>query len=209
MGLIFKNAVEKADNIIEKYEGKRKELQDKLVKLNDDSRFLQSEIENDFQRAIMEEGTPNEKLKTDLNKVHAEREQVQKMLGNMDNLLQKALEGIRGEVEADRDKVFAGIRKQEEVMAKEIRDAKLQYLQLLVKQNELIVQGSRELGGFHGIESRLGMRPIDIRSRRLVGFDMAQTYYRGFHPIVTVEDVRKAYFGELEYHAEQYAKQKK
>ncbi|PEK60773.1 hypothetical protein [Bacillus pseudomycoides] len=209
MGLIFKNAVEKADNIIEKYEGKRKELQDKLVKLNDDSRFLQSELENDFQRAIMEDGTPNEKLKTDLNKVHAEREQVQKMLGNMDNLLQNTLEGIREEVEADRDKVFAGIRKQEEAMEKEIKDAKLQYLQLLVKQNELIMQGSRELGGFHDIESRLGMKPIDIRSRRLVGFDMAQTFYRGFHPIVTVEDVRKAYFGELEYHAKQYAEQKK
>ena len=67
---------------------------------------MQSAVEDDFQRAIMEDGTPNEKLKTDLNKVHAEREQVQKMLGNMDNLLRKALEGIRSEVEADREKIF-------------------------------------------------------------------------------------------------------
>lgn len=209
MGLLFKNAVEKADNIIAKYEGKRKELQEKFAKLSDDARFLQSAIEDDFQQAIMEEGKPNEKLKTDLNKVCEEREQVQKMLGNMDNLLQKALEDIREEVEADRNKVFAGIRKQEEAVEKEIKDSKLQYLQLLIKQHELIRKAEGELGAFRGIETRLGIRPINMDSRRLVGFDMLQTYYRGFHPLVTVEDVRKAYFGELGHHAEQYAKQKK
>lgn len=209
MGLIFKNAVEKADTIIEKYEGKRKELQGKLVKLNDDARFLQSEVENDFQRAILEDGKPNEKLKTDLNKVCEERVQVQNMLGNMDNLLQNALEDIREEVETDRDKLLAEIRKQEQEMEKEIKDAKLTYLQSLIKQHELIRKASRELGAFRDIETRLGIRPIDMSSHRLVGFDMAQTYYRGFHPIVTAEDVRKAYFGELEHHAEQYAKQKK
>lgn len=209
MGLIFKNAVEKADTIIEKYEGKRKELQGKLVKLNDDARFLQSEVENDFQRAILEDGKPNEKLKTDLNKVCEERVQVQNMLGNMDNLLQNALEDIREEVETDRDKLLAEIRKQEQEMEKEIKDAKLKYLQSLIKQHELIRNASRELGAFRDIETRLGIRPIDMGSHRLVGFDMAQTYYRGFHPIVTAEDVRKAYFGELEHHAEQYAKQKK
>ncbi|KXI72722.1 hypothetical protein ACS52_28330 [Bacillus cereus] len=209
MGLIFKNAVEKADTIIEKYEGKRKELQGKLVKLNDDARFLQSEVENDFQRSILEDGKPNEKLKTDLNKVCEERVQVQNMLGNMDNLLQNALEDIREEVETDRDKLLAEIRKQEQEMEKEIKDAKLTYLQSLIKQHELIRKASRELGAFRDIETRLGIRPIDMSSHRLVGFDMAQTYYRGFHPIVTAEDVRKAYFGELEHHAEQYAKQKK
>ncbi|MFE9076914.1 hypothetical protein [Bacillus mobilis] len=209
MGLQLKSAVEKADNIIAKYEGKRKELQEKLVKLNEDVRFLQSEIENDFQRAILEDGKPNEKLKTDLNKVCEERVQVQTMLGNMDNLLQNVLEEMRTEVEVDRDKVFAGIRKQEEAMEKEIKDAKLQYLQSLIKQHELIRKAEGELGAFRDIETRLGIRPINMDSRRLVGFDMLQTYYRGFHPIVTVEDVRKAYFGELEHHAEQYAKQKK
>lgn len=209
MGLIFKNAVEKADNIIAKYEGKRKELQDKFAKLGDDARFLQSEIENDFQQAIMEDGKPNEKLKTDLNKVCEEREQVQKMLGNMDNLLQNALEGIREEVEADRNEVFAGIREEEEAMEKEIKDAKLQYLQSLIKQHELIRKAEGELGAFRDIETRLGIRPINMDSRRLVGFDVLQTYYKGFHPLITVEDVRKAYFGELEHHAEQYAKQKK
>lgn len=209
MGLIFKNVVEKADTIIAKYEGKRKELQEKFAKLGDDARFLQSAIEDDFQQAIMEDGKPNEKLKTDLNKVCEERERVRTLLDKIDILLQNALEGIREEVEADRDKVYVGIRKQEEAMEKEIKDAKLQYLQSLIKQHELIRNARKELGAFRDIETRLGIRPIDMDSRRLVGFDMVQTYYRGFHPIVTVEDVRKAYFGELESHAKQYAKQKK
>lgn len=48
MGLLFKNSVEKADKIIAKYEAKRTELQGKIVQLNDDARFLQSAVEDDF-----------------------------------------------------------------------------------------------------------------------------------------------------------------
>ncbi|MEN1937787.1 hypothetical protein AAIE21_19860 [Paenibacillus sp. 102] len=204
----MKNAVETANETVTKYTEKRIELQNKLVELDTDMRRLNKEIEADFQATVMNGGTPNEKLRMELSVVQGTREQVLIMLGNMDNLLQGALEGMRDQVEADRDTVFAGIRKQEEALATEIKDAKLNYLQLLVKQNELIMQGSGELGAFRDIESRLGMRPIDMRTRRLVDFDIAQTFYKGFHPIVTVEEVRKAYFGELEYHAQQYAEQK-
>lgn len=209
MGLIFKNVVEKADTIITKYEGKRKELQEKFTKLNDDARFLQSEIENDFQRAILEDGKPNEKLKTDLNKVCEERGQVQSLLGNMDNLLQKALEDIREEVETDRDKLLAGIRKQEQEMEKEIKDAKLQYLQTLVKYSDLMSKSSGELAKFRTIENRLGIRPIDLYYRRLIGFNTTQHYIKEFHPIMTTEDVRIAYHGKLPPYAKQYEGQKK
>ncbi|MFL0490532.1 MULTISPECIES: hypothetical protein [Bacillus] len=202
------NAVEVAKQTVENYEGKRIELQNKLVELDTDIRRLNKEIEADFQSIVMNGGIQNEKLRTELSAVQGTREQVLIMLGNMDNLLQGALEGMRGQVEADRDKVFAEIRKQEEALADEIKTAKLNYLQSLVKQHELIMDASGELGAFRDIETRLGIRPIDMRTRRLVDFDMAQSYYKGFHPIVTVEDVRKAYFGELEYHAEQYAEQK-
>ncbi|MGG0188514.1 hypothetical protein [Bacillus rhizoplanae] len=202
------NALEKANEIVTKYEDKRIELQNKLVELDTDIRRLHKEIEADFQATVMGGGTPNEALRTELTAVQGTREQVLKMLGNMDNLLHGALEGIREEVEADRDKVFAEIRKQEEALETEIKDAKLNYLQLLVKQDALIMQGSRELGAFHDIETRLGMKPIDIRNQRLVDYNPSQNYYKGFHPIITVENVRKAYFGELDFEARQYAEQK-
>ncbi|MGG0184866.1 hypothetical protein [Bacillus rhizoplanae] len=204
----MKNAVEKANETVEKYEVKRSELQNKLVELDTDMRRLNQEIERDFQSIVMGGGTPNEKLRAELSVVQGTREQVLLMLGNMDNLLQGALEGIREEVEADRDAVFAGIRKQEEALETELKDAKLHYLQLLVKQHELIMQGSGELGTFRDIESRLGMKAIDMRNQRLVDYNPSQNYYKGFHPIITVENVRKAYFGELDFEAQQYVEQK-
>ncbi|MGP8956891.1 hypothetical protein ACT024_27865, partial [Enterobacter mori] len=76
----------------------------------------------------MEDRKTNDKLKTDLNKVVEEREQVSKMLGNIDNLLNKALEDVREEVETDRKKVLSkGIQKQEAVV-KKLKDTKLAYL---------------------------------------------------------------------------------
>ncbi|MDM5189892.1 hypothetical protein QUF99_21970 [Bacillus sp. DX4.1] len=61
---------------------------------------------------------------------------------------------------------------------------------------------------FIDVESRLGMKPIDMRSRRLVDYNPAQNYYKGLHPIITVENVRAAYYGELDYYTKQYAEQK-
>ncbi|EJQ98543.1 hypothetical protein [Bacillus cereus] len=209
MGLIFKNAVEKADNIIAKYEGKRTELQGKIFQLNDDTRFLQSAVEDDFQRAIMEDGTPNEKLKMDLNKVHAEREQVQKMLGNMDNLLGKALEGIRGEVEADREKVFKKAMQEQEDMTTKLKNAKLVYLKLLVEYSDAAGNVDRELAKFGQIEQRLKLEPIPHYNRRAFEFNVNRNYDNTFHPIITTEDSKGAFSGRLGYYATQYEGQTK
>lgn len=209
MGLLFKNSVEKADKIIAKYEAKRTELQEKIVQLNDDARFLQSAVEDDFQRAIMEDGTPNEKLKTDLNKVHAEREQVQKMLGNMDNLLRKALEGIRSEVEADREKIFKKTMQEQEVMTTRLKDAKLAYLKLLVEYSDVAGNVDRELAKFGQIEQRLGLEPIPHYKRRAFEFNVNRNYDNTFHPIIITEDSKGAFGGLLGYYAIQYEGQTK
>ncbi|KAB2398638.1 MULTISPECIES: hypothetical protein [Bacillus cereus group] len=209
MKLIFKNALEKAENIITKYEAKRKELQAKLAKLNDDVRFLQSSIEDDFQRAIMEDGKPDEKLKTDLNKVCEEREQVQRMLGNMDNFLGKALEGIREEVEVDREKVFKKAIQEQEDMTKKLKDAKLAYLKLLVEYSDAAGNVDRELTKFGHIEQRLGLEPIPHYKRRTFEFNVNRNYDKTFHPIITTEDSKGAFGGRLGYYAIQYEGQTK
>lgn len=59
---------------------------------------------------------------------------------------------------------------------------------------------------FIDVESRLGMKPIDMRSRRLVDYNSAQNYYKGLH--ITVENVRADYYGELDFESQQYAEQK-
>jgi len=209
MGLLFKNAVEKADTIITKYEGKRKELQEKFAKLNDEARFLQSEVENDFQRAILEDGKPNDKLKTDLNKVCEECRQVQNLLGNMDNLLQKALEDIREEVEVDRDKIFKReMQKQEDEVAK-VREAKLVYLKALVEYSNMKGDVDSELHKFREIENRLGMKPIQDHRRRVFEVRVNRYFDKTFHPIITTEESIGASNGRLDSYAKQYDEQKK
>lgn len=208
MGLVFKSAIEKAETIITKYENKRKELQERLIQLNDDSRYLQSQIEDDLQKAIMEDRKTNDKLKTDLNKVVEEREQVSKMLGNIDNLLNKALEDVREEVETDRKKVLSkGIQKQEAVV-KKLKDAKLTYLKLLVEYNETAREVDQQLRPFRQIEYRLGIKEIPYYERRVFDVSVNRNYDKSFHPIITSAESREAFGGKLDYYATQYEKQK-
>ncbi|MDC2864002.1 hypothetical protein [Bacillus sp. BP-3] len=204
--MYFKNVNEKAETLIERYEGKRTELQTRLAEIDGEIHFMQSEVENDFQKAIMEDGKPNASIQTTLNSLHEEKARVLNILSKFDNLLQNALEGLREETLRDRDSVYNEIRKDEEKLMEELKAAKLIYLQLLTKYHDRIQEGYAKLLEFHEIEERLGLKPMDIRSRRLIDYNPTQDYVTGFHPIMTARDVKNAFYGELDYHAEQYAK---
>ncbi|MEI4800384.1 hypothetical protein WAZ07_03400 [Bacillus sp. FJAT-51639] len=203
----FKNVNHKAEILIAKYEGKREELQERLTALDGEIRYMQSQVEDDFQRAIMEGTKPNERLKTDLNNLHHEKEQVTNMLANFDNLLQNALESMREEVLAERQQVRDDIRNQEEELADQLKQAKLVYLQLVIKYHDVVRDGQVKLYDFREIEQRLGLKPIDLRDYRLLSRKHNDYYYKGFYPLIEDNEVDKAYYdGELTYLAEQYVK---
>ncbi|WP_439874950.1 hypothetical protein ACSLGG_02940 [Bacillus mycoides] len=205
-----KTILEQANEIIEKYEGKRLELQNQLVKLNEDIRYMQGEVEADFQNAVMNDGSINTRLKNDLDALIVTREQVVKMLHGFDGLLQNALTGLREEVQKETQSIVDGIRNREAELEKELKDAKLAYLQKLVQYHDEFGKGAVELLKYRQLNERLGLREVDIRGNHII--DLGSSSQRGNHFKAlfdpTVNEVGDAlYTGTLSYPAQQYAEQ--
>ncbi|MBO1582967.1 hypothetical protein [Bacillus sp. XF8] len=205
----FKNAAEKAEAIITKHEAKGRELRKKVIKLDEDVIRLEGGVQADFQKAVMEDRTPNTALREELNQANAERESIRKMLPNMEAILQEALEAIRGETEADRERICEETLPQQKEIAVKLKDAKLAYLQLLVEYRNLVAKPMNELAEFASIEQRLKMERVPEYAYRIIPFRTDTFYETAFHPIMAESEVEGAYLGRLNSLAQQYINEKK
>ncbi|KXY13847.1 coiled-coil domain-containing protein [Bacillus paranthracis] len=175
----IKTTLEQANEIIEKYEGKRLELQNQLVKLDEDIRYMQGEVEVDFQNAVMNGGSVNTRLKNDLDALLVTRSQVVTMLRDFDGLLQNALTGLREEVQKETQSIVDGIRNREAELEKELKDIKLTYLQKVVQYHDEFSEGASILLKYRQLNERLGLREVDIRGNHII--DLDSSVQRGNH----------------------------
>ncbi|MGH0487818.1 hypothetical protein ACQVPJ_26105 [Bacillus mycoides] len=204
----IKTTLEQANEIIEKYEDKRLELQNQLVKLDEDIRYMQGEVEVDFQNAVMNDGSINTRLKNDLDALLVTRSQVVTMLRDFDGLLQNALTGLRDEVQKETQSIVNGIRNREAELEKELKGAKLAYLQKVVQYHDEFGKASSELLKYRQLNERLGLREVDIRGNHIIDLDSSVQRGNHFKALFdsTVNEVGDAlYMGTLSYPAQQYA----
>ncbi|NUJ05037.1 hypothetical protein [Bacillus paranthracis] len=207
----IKTTLEQANEIIEKYEGKRLELQNQLVKLDEDIRYMQGEVEADFQNAVMNGGSVNTRLKNDLDALLVTRSQVVTMLRDFDGLLQNALTGLREEVQKETQSIVDGIRNREAELEKELKDIKLTYLQKVVQYHDEFSEGASILLKYRQLNERLGLREVDIRGNHIIDLDSSVQRGNHFKALFdpTVNEVGDAlYMGKLSHAAQQYAEQK-
>ncbi|HFK1771014.1 TPA: hypothetical protein ACGXGV_003406 [Bacillus paranthracis] len=207
----IKTTLEQANEIIEKYEGKRLELQNQLVKLDEDIRYMQGEVEVDFQNAVMNGGSVNTRLKNDLDALLVTRSQVVTMLRDFDGLLQNALTGLREEVQKETQSIVDGIRNREAELEKELKDIKLTYLQKVVQYHDEFSEGASILLKYRQLNERLGLREVDIRGNHIIDLDSSVQRGNHFKALFdpTVNEVGDAlYMGKLSHAAQQYAEQK-
>lgn len=206
----IKTTLQQANEIIEKYEGKRLELQNQLVKLDEDIQYMQGEVEADFQQAVMNDSKVNTRLKNDLDALLVTRDQVMKMLHGFDGLLQNALTGLREEVRKETQSIVDGIRNREAELEKELKDIKLAYLQKVVQYHDEFGKGASELLNYRHLNERLGLREVDIRGNHIIDLDSSVQRGNHFKALFepTVDEVRDALFvGTLSHAAQQYAEQ--
>ncbi|MED0937862.1 hypothetical protein P4T37_14225 [Bacillus mobilis] len=204
----IKTTLEQANEIIEKYEDKRLELQNQLVKLDEDIHYMQGEVEVDFQNAVMNDGSINTRLKNDLDALLVTRSQVVTMLRDFDGLLQNALTGLRDEVQKETQSIVNGIRNREAELEKELKGAKLAYLQKVVQYHDEFGKASSELLKYRQLNERLGLREVDIRGNHIIDLDSSVQRGNHFKALFdpTVNEVGDAlYMGTLSYPAQQYA----
>lgn len=206
----IKTTLQQANEIIEKYEGKRLDLQNQLVKLDEDVRYMQGEVEADFQQAVMNDSKVNTRLKNDLDALLVTRDQVVKMLRGFDGLLQNALSGLRDDVQKETQSIVDATRNREAELEKELKDIRLAYLQKMVQYHDEFGKGASELLNYRQLNERLGLREVDIRGNHII--DLSSSVQRGNHFKAlfdpTVDEVRDAlYTGKLSHSAQQYAEE--
>ncbi|MFB5576640.1 hypothetical protein [Bacillus cereus] len=206
----IKTTLQQANEIIEKYEGKRLDLQNQLVKLDEDVQYMQGEVEADFQNAVMNDGKINARLKNDLDALLVTRDQVVKMLSGFDELLQNALTGLRDDVQKETQSIVDGTRKREAELEKELKDIRLAYLRKIVQYHDEFGKASSELLSYRQLNERLGLRMVDIRGNHIIDLDSSVQRGNHFKALFdpTVDEVRDAlYTGTLSHAAQQYAEE--
>lgn len=197
MGLLKVDVIKKVSSIKAKFEKKEEELLAKRKRLLQEQDMLRSAIEDDFQRQIMEESTPDKKLKNDYDKVTSELGHLKIQLESLSGLLSKELAKYEGDVLAEATKLEDKYRQEDKQLMFELKKAKLAYLEKMIECEKANRKANQGYAQYRELMNSLGMKGKSGFSKQLT-FDIHQTYYTPeFHGVISNEERREAYHGKL------------
>ncbi|WP_338779543.1 hypothetical protein [Metabacillus sp. FJAT-52054] len=197
MGLFNANTLKKVKATAEKFEAKKAELEEKRTALIEEKHVLRSELENDFQRQIMEGTNPDKKLQTDYDKTVAELERVTLQLSSIDGIKAKELAKFTEEVQKERKAFIEDADKKLNEVRGELFTLKAKYLQALVKHQETRTELSREfIIKFRDVEEVMEIERVDFRYRSVLQ-DSFNVDPRDFNPMINNFELREGLQGKL------------
>ncbi|WP_374187398.1 hypothetical protein ACEPPU_23200 [Priestia aryabhattai] len=206
MALFKADTLRKVNSTKEKFNKKKAELQEKRTKLVEEKDMLRSALENDLQRQIMEETSPDKKLQNEFEKVNADLECVNLQLASIDGILSKELQKHKDDVKKESDRVVSTYSEQESKLEEDLKQIKLQYFEKLVEYHEVYLNASRKYSEFHNIMDTLEIpkRPIN----KNIAFNMVQDFNNQYQGMFSTAELRDAYYGKVPYSAKQYKNSK-
>ncbi|MCY7861593.1 hypothetical protein [Bacillus haynesii] len=198
MGLFKGQTIKKAVATAEKFENKRKELQEKRRELLHERDHLRSELENDFQRQIMEDANPDKRLQNDYDMTVAELERVSFQLNNIDDVKAKELSKLTAEVEKDRQDFIKDADGELQRIKDELLKLKIKYLQTLAnhqnRKQELNMDYRKKFGK---VEKIVDLKEVDFRSRSILPNNLQHDPHE-LNPIINNKDLIRGFSGELD-----------
>lgn len=207
MGLLKVDIIKKVNGIKAKFEKKEDELIAKRKRLLQEQDMLRSAIEDDFQRQIMEESTPDKKLKNDYDKVNSELGHVKIQLESLNGLLSKELAKYKEEVSTQAIKFKDNYREEEQQLLFELKKAKLAYIEKLIEYDMANRQANQGYVPYRELMNSLGVKGTAFFSKNLT-FDFYQTFHTPeFHGIISNEEQREAYEGKMPSLAKRFKQQ--
>lgn len=190
--MVQKTVLAEAEQVVEKTAAERNKLHIRLMQLNDEIAYLQSEI-----------ASRNESLQDMLNQRLAEKATVETELNRLNGAFLSELKLMRDDLLRERLSVLKSGKDEQERLASEIKRLKVDYLKKVMALKEQADDTFADVSSYDEIMKYIGQNPIDVTATIVYPFPVADGDGR-YQPYVTKQEIGAAYDGTLSYPTKQY-----
>ncbi|PDZ17095.1 MULTISPECIES: hypothetical protein [Bacillus cereus group] len=187
-----KPVLAQAESVVQKTAAERNKLHIRLMQLNDEIAYLQSEI-----------ASGNESLQETLNERVAEKVTVDTELKQRNDAFLSELKSMRDDLLRERLAVLKSGKDRQEGLASEIKRTKVEYLKKVMALKELADDTFADVSSYDEIMTYVGQNPVDITTMIAYPYPLVNGDNR-YSPYVTPQEIGAAYDGTLPYPTRSY-----
>ncbi|HDR7388312.1 MULTISPECIES: hypothetical protein [Bacillus] len=187
-----KTVLAEAEQVVTKTAAERNKLHIRLIQLNGEIAYLQSEI-----------ASGNASLQDTLNERLAEKATVETELNRLKGAFLSELKSMRDDLLRERLAVLKFGKDRQESLASEIKRLKVDYLKKVMALKEQADDTFADVSSYDEIMKFIGQNPVDVTATIVYPFPVADGEGR-YQPYVTKQEIGSAYEGNLPYATRQY-----
>lgn len=190
--------VAKIEKLIEKAEGKKQKLVNRIGVLKEEVEALYQVQQDDFNESILNDRDPSKKITSDLEKVREELKQKQYQLSQVDIVVQKEVEKAKSEVDKERNQFVKDKGEEFRKQFDKMNQAKINYLETIVEYSKMESDYKREYRmTFQEIEKRVGLRNRDPYYDFYISLNQRHQIQDRYNPMVYNDELGEALKGRL------------
>ncbi|PGN52578.1 hypothetical protein CN966_24695 [Bacillus cereus] len=187
-----KTVLEQAEQAVTKTAAERNKLHIRLIQLNGEIAYLQSEI-----------ASGNESLQGTLNERLAEKATVETELNRLNGAFLSELKLMRDDLLRERLSVLKSGKDEQESLASEIKHLKVEYLKKVMALKEQADDTFADVSSYNDVMQYINQNPIDVKDTIVYPYPVADGDGR-YQPYVTPQEIGTAYDGTLPYATRQH-----
>ncbi|WP_242226755.1 hypothetical protein [Bacillus cereus group sp. BfR-BA-01358] len=187
-----KPVLAQAESVVQKTAAGRDKLHIRLMQLNDEIAYLQSEI-----------AAGNESLKPVLDERLKEKATVETELKQLNDAFLSELKSMRDDLLRERHAILKAGKDQQEGFANEIKRMKVTYLKNVMALKAKADDTFEEVSSYNEIMAYINQNPIDVKDTIAYPYPVADEDNR-YQPYVTSLEIQTAYDGHLPYPTRSY-----
>ncbi|PHB58151.1 hypothetical protein [Bacillus wiedmannii] len=190
--MVQKTVLAEAEQVVAKTAAERNKLHIRLMQLNDEIAYLQSEI-----------ASGNESLQETLNERLEEKANVETELNRLNGAFLSELKSMRDDLLRERLAVLKAGKDRQEGLASEIKRLKVEYLKKVIVLKEQADATFADVSSYDEIMKYVGQNLIDVTATIVYPYPVVDGDNR-YSPYVTSQEIGTAYDGNLPYATRQY-----
>lgn len=187
-----KTVLAQAEHVVQKTAADRDKLYIRLIQLNGEIAYLQSEI-----------ASGNASLQDTLNERLAEKSTVDAELKQRNDAFLSELKSMRDDLLRERLAVLKSGKDRQEVHANEIMRTKVEYLKKIMALKEQADDTFADVSSYNEIMKYIEQNPVDVTATIVYPYPVANGDNR-YSPYVTPQEIATANDGTLSYPTRQY-----
>ncbi|MYL44397.1 hypothetical protein GLV94_01950 [Virgibacillus halodenitrificans] len=198
MALFKGDTIKKVNKLLDNAEKRKTKLQDKITRLQEEKKAMQEAIQDDFNRAILEDLEPDKGLEKGLTDIVADLEKATFQLSQVDNVVANELAKAKQDVDKERKQFVSDKGEGFLDLYNKMNQAKLNYLNAVIEYStKKQVYVSEYWKTFRDIEDRTGLRRHDPRDDFNLGLNRRYQSKEQYDPIIRPDEHRDALEGKL------------